>query len=335
MSEPATSTPTAAAAVQRQIVLPLSKAVEIAYKSIRVRLTRSLLVTSGIVLALAFLVSILATEALLGAMRQWAAEAPGGESFQRLRERRTELEGETGAMENEIRLASRAAKAQAAGHTIDPKREFGADLPELQKQLGALPATPAELFAGFAASPELVGKFKHYLDLRRQEIQIKERLDGPQRLLADMKSNGVPTTPDEIRNNRIQTRWLAGLALLVAFVGILNAMLMSVTERFREIGTMKCLGALDGFIVKLFLLESLFQGIAGTVIGIVLGLALSVIAATVRYGAFVWKDFPLVSLLIAAGVCLLVGIGLTVGGAVYPAWKAARMQPVEAMRVEA
>ena len=51
-------------AVQRQIVLPLSKAVEIAYKSIRLRLSRSLLVTSGIVLALAFLMSILVTDAM-------------------------------------------------------------------------------------------------------------------------------------------------------------------------------------------------------------------------------------------------------------------------------
>ena len=51
-------------------------------------------------------------------------------------------------------------------------------------------------------------------------------------------------------------------------------MLMSVTERFREIGTMKCLGALDGFIVKLFLIESLFQGMAGTVMGVLLGLVL-------------------------------------------------------------
>ena len=52
-------------------------------------------------------------------------------------------------------------------------------------------------------------------------------------------------------------------------------MLMSVTERFREIGTMKCLGALDTFIVKLFLLESTFQGLAGTSAGIVIGFALT------------------------------------------------------------
>src|SRR5438309_10547749 len=63
------------AQVQRQVVLPLSKAVEIAYKSIRLRLGRSLLVTSGIVLALAFLMSILATEAMTDAMRQWIAQA--------------------------------------------------------------------------------------------------------------------------------------------------------------------------------------------------------------------------------------------------------------------
>src|SRR3954465_14367086 len=60
-------------AVQRQIVLPMSKAVEIAYKNIRLRLSRSLLVTSGIVLALAFLMSVLVGEAMVGSMRQWAA----------------------------------------------------------------------------------------------------------------------------------------------------------------------------------------------------------------------------------------------------------------------
>ena len=60
---------TARRGVQRQIVLPLSKAVEIAYKSIRLRLTRSLLVTSGIVLALAFLMSIRTTQAVTDSLR--------------------------------------------------------------------------------------------------------------------------------------------------------------------------------------------------------------------------------------------------------------------------
>jgi ABC-type antimicrobial peptide transport system permease subunit len=125
-----------------------------------------------------------------------------------------------------------------------------------------------------------------------------------------------------------------GLALLVAFVGILNAMLMSVTERFREIGTMKCLGALDGFIIKLFLLESLFQGIVGTLAGILLGFVLSILSNSASYGSFAWKEFPLGQIAISATICFAVGLTLTVVGAVYPAWQAARMQPIDAMRVE-
>jgi ABC-type antimicrobial peptide transport system permease subunit len=144
----------------------------------------------------------------------------------------------------------------------------------------------------------------------------------------------VPTAEKEISNSRVQTRWLIGLALLVAFVGILNAMLMSVTERFREIGTMKCLGALDSFIVKLFLIESFFQGGTGTLAGVIVGLALNVIGVTLGYGEYAWKMFPYADVAIAGAICLVVGIVLTVGGAVYPAWRAARMHPIEAMRVE-
>lgn len=58
-------------------------------------------------------------------------------------------------------------------------------------------------------------------------------------------------------------RWIIILSLLVCVVGIVNAQLMAVTERFREIGTMKCLGALDRFILRLFILESGMQGLAG------------------------------------------------------------------------
>ena len=68
--------PAQPAPVRRQIKLPLSKAVEIAYKSIRQRLSRSLLVTSGIVLALAFLMAILAGDAVTESMRSWIRSGP-------------------------------------------------------------------------------------------------------------------------------------------------------------------------------------------------------------------------------------------------------------------
>jgi cell division protein FtsX len=133
---------------------------------------------------------------------------------------------------------------------------------------------------------------------------------------------------------RIQTRWMVGLALLISFVGILNSMLMSVTERFREIGTMKCLGALDSFIIKLFLLESLFQGLVGTILGILAGAVLAVLEARQLYGGEFFSLLSPAMLLRMTIFCFLAGVALTVGGAVYPAIRAAHMKPVDAMRTE-
>jgi hypothetical protein len=128
--------------------------------------------------------------------------------------------------------------------------------------------------------------------------------------------------------------WLISLSLLVCMVGISNAMLMSVMERFREIGTMKCLGALDSFILKLFLLESAFLGAVGTAVGVAFGLLLNMLLLMKNFGtlgatALPWNRMPLV----AAG-SFVIGLCITSGAALYPAWKAARMQPIAAMRVE-
>jgi predicted lysophospholipase L1 biosynthesis ABC-type transport system permease subunit len=129
-----------------------------------------------------------------------------------------------------------------------------------------------------------------------------------------------------------QTAWMLGIALLISFVGIVNAMLISVTERFREIGTMKCLGGLDSFIVKLYLIESLLQGVVGTLMGIVLGVILAYLEGFSRFGGEVWSLLPVVTLLKYIAITFACGIGLTTAGALYPAWRAAKMEPVDAMR---
>jgi ABC-type antimicrobial peptide transport system permease subunit len=133
---------------------------------------------------------------------------------------------------------------------------------------------------------------------------------------------------------RIQTRWMVTLALLVSFVGIFNAMLLSVTERFKEIGTMKCLGALDSLVMKLFLLESAFQGLVGTLVGILVGVTLALIESASLVGGAVWGLMPYSALARYVVICLLAGTVITVVAALYPAWRASRMQPVEAMRME-
>ena len=133
---------------------------------------------------------------------------------------------------------------------------------------------------------------------------------------------------------RSQTAWLLGIALMISFAGIVNAMLISVTERFREIGTMKCLGGLDSFIVKLYLAESLFQGTVGTSLGIVIGVILAYVEGLNRFGVEAFRLLPALSLLQIVVISFVSGVVLTVLGALYPAWSAAKMEPVEAMRSE-
>lgn len=135
-------------------------------------------------------------------------------------------------------------------------------------------------------------------------------------------------------DQRVQTWWMVGLALMISFVGIINAMLMSVTERFREIGTMKCLGALDNFVLKLFLLESIFEGAVGSAMGLALGVVLSFAEGSTVYGSEVWTLVPPTDLVITLAGCFGAGLVLTVLGALYPAYQAARMTPVMALRSE-
>jgi putative ABC transport system permease protein len=129
-------------------------------------------------------------------------------------------------------------------------------------------------------------------------------------------------------------RWIVILSLLVCVVGIVNAQLMAVTERFREIGTMKCLGALDRFVLRLFLLEAGMQGLAGAGVGSLLGGFFSLLNGVLRFGTIAFTNifWPAVvkSIFLATGV----GCLLSLLGVLYPALVAAKMQPVEAMRVE-
>jgi ABC-type lipoprotein release transport system permease subunit len=110
-------------------------------------------------------------------------------------------------------------------------------------------------------------------------------------------------------------------------------MLMSVTERYKEIGTMKCLGALDNFIVKLFLIESGLLGFFGALFGSIIG-ALFIILT--RFGdVFSGKfGFDWLRLLMYVGVCIVLGTVLSIIAALGPAMRASKMPPADAMRTE-
>jgi cell division protein FtsX len=129
-------------------------------------------------------------------------------------------------------------------------------------------------------------------------------------------------------------RWIVILSLLVCVVGIVNAQLMAVTERFREIGTMKCLGALDRFILRLFILEAGMQGLAGAGAGALAGAVFALISGVFRFGFAAMTSISWISVIVSVFIALGVGCLLSLLGVLYPALIAARMQPVEAMRVE-
>ncbi len=127
--------------------------------------------------------------------------------------------------------------------------------------------------------------------------------------------------------------WLIFISLLVCLVGITNAMLMSVTERYREIGTMKCLGALDWFVVKLFLIEAAFLGIIGSAMGALLGFVFALFAAMAQYD-HVLGTLPWGQAILAMIEAVAVGAVLSVVAAIYPARRAGKMPPADAMRTE-
>jgi len=117
------------------------------------------------------------------------------------------------------------------------------------------------------------------------------------------------------------------IALLVAGIGIMNIMLVSVTERIKEIGIRKAIGATKSDILVQFLMEAVFLSEFGGVFGIILGIVGgNVVALIFNIPAVIPFDWALIGLL----VCSIIGIGF----GSYPAWKAAQLDPIESLRFE-
>jgi putative ABC transport system permease protein len=126
---------------------------------------------------------------------------------------------------------------------------------------------------------------------------------------------------------------VAAISLVVGGIGIMNIMLVSVTERTREIGLRKALGATNSDILRQFLFESVLLTGFGGLVGILFGFILAALASVIltRVLGFAWVfTFPITAALI--GFAVSTGIGLLFG--IYPARTAARKSPIEALRYE-
>ncbi len=180
----------------------------------------------------------------------------------------------------------------------------------------------------FEATSKSAALFKDAVEEARTLMRIKRKLP------AGEKDNFGILTPDAIAGLRdsilgpvfIVILAVPGIALLVGSIVIMNIMLVAVTERTKEIGIRKALGARQGDILKQFLLEAATLSAIGGITGLILAKLLGYIIS-----AFLIKTIiPWYAAVIAIGVSALVGIlaGL------FPAWQAARLDPIEALRAD-
>jgi putative ABC transport system permease protein len=204
-------------------------------------------------------------------------------------------------------------------HVYLPLTTFDSHFPEIKKERGVNIATVPK-------NPKDVDKI-----VEEGTAVLRARRNVPFNKPNDF---GIMTPDKLIGNFRAITGgitlamvFISSIALLVGGVGVMNIMLVSVTERTREIGLRKAIGAVRRDIVQQFLTEAMTLSGIGGAIGVALGLG---IAAIVRTAEWLPTTTPLWSIIV--GLVVSISIGLFFG--IYPAYKAARLDPVEALRYE-
>jgi hypothetical protein len=328
--------------------LPLATAFDVVWRGFRVRLGRSLVTLTGITLGIAFLMSTLTAQTIRrGVSREIEARAETARMLSVLAAEagpaaRAVLDVvATGALDDaETRLVRALLKApvEAVRWAGPVPEEMVADArgrlrPADPHELGRQSA--AVLILGAGALPAALGEGA-LVAVTRARPEAAEPI--PRSRVIRLQRETLPDERREharaARHARFRAVWMIAISLLVTAIGIGNAMLMSVTERFREIGALKCLGALSSFVRRIFFIEAALLGLAGSLLGVIGGALLTAGLYAMIYGPAevvaaltAGAALPLHALLAVAS-----GMLLAVVAAVYPAGVAARMAPAAALR---
>lgn len=330
-----------------QVKLPFSRAFQIAVQGIRIRFGRSLVTVSGVVLGIAFLMSNLTSQLITKAVAQER------EVRQTVNLMLSLVKSEVGTLQSKrMAIAVFGKLGEAERQLVDRLVEASpAEVRGLNVPGGKVKPVTLKDLADGSALLVVLG------DASEVPVSVTDLTAGmPHRIILDSQAsrryagNADPGVRRELffgkqleqqvaklqkqaRQNRVRTLWIVIISLLVTVIGVSNALLMAVTERFREIGTMKCLGALSSFIRTVFLIESSLIGFAGSILGVVVGTVLPLIAYGFTYRfPLVFGAMPYGLLAATALASVVAGTALSVIAAIYPANFASRMVPASALR---
>lgn len=180
----------------------------------------------------------------------------------------------------------------------------------------------------FEATSKTDATFKDAVDEARFLLRSRRRIKS------DEKDNFGIVTPDAItgfRDRLLGPTFLVaiavpGIALLVGGIVIMNIMLVSVTERTKEIGIRKSLGARKLDILKQFLVEAVTLSAIGGAIGVLLAWVIGMIMTAIFFPTYLSIVAILITIVVSGGIGIIAGV--------FPAWKAARLDPIEALRAD-
>ena len=341
--------------IKSQITLPMAVALKVVLQGIRVRFGRSVVTVMGVALGIAFLMSILAGQVIKAGVageqaarneakrmyNYFTAEAglpegmvlgllqlgPLSDAENRLL--RTILSSGVGTVRWCPLGGGERPVAMGASFPRCDRAELGRDVTALLV-VGDGPPDAVKL-------DEVLHGARHRLVFTARKAQSLAPIAGGRVMVLEreLRPDEVAKAAVERLKDGFRNVWIVVIALFVTVIGIANSMLMSVTERFREIGTMKCLGALSGFVRQMFLIESSLIGLVGAIVGALVGAVFSLIAYAVTYGfGLVLQSINPVRLMLYFLLCVGVGVMLAVLAALYPSRFASRMLPAHALRSE-
>jgi len=218
--------------------------------------------------------------------------------------------------------------------TFPLARALGLSLRSMRIRLGRMILVFAGVVSAIAFTSTLTGMNAIFSRMERTVLAAEPAQEpaADDSLLSDADEEATSAGMGAMRN------WWIVIGLLICLVGITNAIMLSVTERTKEIGTIKCLGAMNYHVVEIFLFEVFFLGTLGGFVGGVVGSGLSIVNAASQWGGKFWELFGaraliLMALKTVAMSTLVAGI-LCVIACIYPVYCAARLEPAEAMRRE-